>query len=479
MSVATERALPLCVDLDGTLISTDTLFESLLACARIRPWLLLAVPFWLVRGRPYLKQRLFEVAPLAGGELPFRPELLDYLRAARAAGRPVLLATAAHRNVTHAVVAHLDLFDDVIATSAGDNVTGARKAELLRERFGDRGFEYVGDSRADWQVWKAAARGSSVGLSRAEQRRLDELAPGGRHFGAPRASFGSWIRAFRIQQWVKNTLLFLPILASHRFAEPELIARAFLGFVAFGVLASSVYVLNDLFDLAADRGHPTKRDRPFASGELPIWSGLVAAPLLVALSAFLASWLPAGFAAILAIYFALNLFYTLVLKRVVIADVVLLSGLYGIRVLAGGFATGIVVSPWLMGFSLFFFMNLALLKRYADLRLLAEAGQDAAEGRDYRVDDAPLLLGLGPASGYMAAVVLALYIQGDFVGTLYNTPEALWALIPLLVFWIGRFWMRAHRGQLADDPIISTVRDPVSYLVLALAMLVFAAGALL
>jgi 4-hydroxybenzoate polyprenyltransferase len=479
VTASSDASLPLCVDLDGTLLSSDTLFETLLVCAKRRPWWLLLLPFWLMRGRPHLKRRLAEVAPIAPGDLPFREEVVAYLREARAAGRPVLLATAAHARVSAGVIEALPIFDDVIATSATDNVKGARKAELLVERFGERGFEYVGDSRADWAVWRTAARGSSVGLSASARGRLENLAPGGRHFDAPEAGPGSWVRALRIHQWVKNGLLFLPLLASHRFTEIEPLLATLVGFLAFGALASSVYVLNDLLDLAADRRHPTKRNRPFASGELPIASGLLVAPLLVAASFTLASQLPPAFTVILCTYLALNALYTLVLKRVVIADVVLLSVLYGLRVLAGGFACGIVVSPWLMGFSLFFFMNLAFLKRYADLRLLAQAGETAAEGRDYHVEDAPLLLGLGPASGYLATVVLALYVQSDAVGKLYGTPEVLWGLVPLLVYWTSRFWMLAHRGQVADDPIISTVRDPASYGVLALAVVVFAIGALI
>ncbi len=479
MSAASEPMLPLCVDLDGTLISTDTLFETLLVCARRRPWWLLLIPVWLLRGRPHLKQRLAELAPIEAADLPFRAEVVAYLREARAANRPVWLATASHQRVTTGVVEALDVFDDVIATSSGDNVKGARKAALLCERFGEGGFEYIGDSNADWPVWKAAARGSSVGLSGADQERLERIAPGGRHFEARQPRLASWVRALRIHQWVKNGLLFLPLLASHRFSEIELVVATLTGFLAFGALASSVYVLNDLLDLPADRRHPTKRDRPFASGELPIWSGLLAAPLLVAASFTLATRLPPAFTLVLCVYLALNAIYTLVLKRIVIADVVLLSVLYGLRVLAGGFACGIVVSPWLMGFSLFFFMNLAFLKRYADLRLLAKAGEVAAEGRDYRVDDAPLLLGLGPASGYVATVVLALYVQSDAVGMLYRTPAVLWGLVPLLVYWISRFWMLAHRGKVSDDPIVLAVRDPASYGVLALALAVFALGTLI
>jgi len=461
--------LPLCVDLDGTLVATDTLWECLLACARQRPAALLRLPGWLARGRPAVKRGLAEAGPPEPDALPFRAEVVEYLREARAAGRRVVLATAADRRVAEAVASHLGLFDQVICTDGALNLKGQGKGAALREAFGEGGFEYLGDSRADWPVWALAGRASSVGLSARQQERLAARLPLARAFPGSRGGVRAWVRGLRLHQWVKNLLVVLPLVMAHRFDEPALLAQVGVAFLALSLCASSVYLFNDLMDLASDRRHPTKRRRPFAAGELSIRSGVAAAPLLVTAALALSlALLPAAFTATLAAYLILNLLYTFRLKRVAIADVIFLAGLYSLRVLAGGFATGIEVSPWLIAFSLFFFLNLAFLKRYADLRLGHAGAEGRSPGRDYVAEDAPLLLSLGPASGYMATLVLALYMQSDKVTTLYREPDLLWLLVPLLVFWISRVWLVAHRGGMSDDPIVFTTRDPVSWGVAAL-----------
>jgi 4-hydroxybenzoate polyprenyltransferase/phosphoserine phosphatase len=467
---------PLCVDLDGTLIASDTMFESLLGCARRRPLALARVPLWLMQGRPALKAHLQEAAPIDPVALPYREDVLAWVASERERGRHVVLATASDRGVADAMAEHLGLFDEVLATEGDCNLKGARKREALDERFGVRGYEYLGDSRADLAVWEGAARASTVGFAR---ERIGDRAPAGRHFDVPRGGISAWVRQLRLHQWVKNVLIFLPALAAHRITEPAILRDALLAFLAFGLTASAVYVFNDLMDLPSDRAHPEKRKRPFASGRLSIVAGLLVAPLLVLSALWLASAaLPPRFQAALGVYLLLNLIYTFGLKRVPIADVIFLASLYSLRILAGGFATGVSVSPWLIAFSLFFFLNLALLKRYADLRILAAAGQDAAAGRGYRVADAPWILFVGPAAGYMSAAVLALYIQSDKVVTLYREPAALWVLVPLLAYWITRVWLVAHRGGMTDDPIVFTTRDPGSYAVLGLAVVTFLVGAL-
>lgn len=469
---------PLCVDLDGTLVATDTLFEGLLDLVRDRPLSALAVPLWWLRGRSVLKAEVAARAPLDPARLPYRDEVLAYLRAAHESGRHCVLATAADERTADAVARHLGVFDRVLASDGTQNLKGAAKRAALDEHFGEGGYEYLGDAHADTTVWAGAAHASSVGLSDAARARLASKAPGGVHFDAPRETASSWVRALRLHQWVKNLLVFLPLLASHRFLEPVLVLQGVWAFLAFGLLASAVYVMNDLLDLAADRAHPVNATRPFASGEIPLVRGFVVGPLLVAAALMLAALVLPQLLGLLVLYLVANVAYTFALKRVAIADVMLLAMLYALRVLAGGVATGIVLSPWLMAFSLFFFMNLAFLKRYADLRILERAGQTKVAGRDYAVSDAPLLLALGPASGYVAAVVLALYVQADPLEALYAEPRALFALIPLLVYWISRFWVRAHRGLVRADPIVSTVTDPVSYVVLALAIAVFGWAAL-
>lgn len=485
----TERArpeeatqpLPLCVDLDGTLVASDTLHESLAWLARRRPGVLWRTPVWLRRGRAHFKRRVADAGVPDPAALPYREEVLAYVREARAAGRTVVLATAADHRIADAVAGHLGLFDRVLATDGRRNLKGAAKRAALDEAFGRRGYEYLGDHGADRAVWEGAARISCVGLSDAEVRRLEGHAPLARRFDGAAGGLGAWLRALRVHQWVKNVLLFVPLLAAHRGDEPALLALAALGFLAFSLCASGVYLLNDLMDLEADRQHPTKRDRPFASGRLPIAEGAMLAPVLIG-AALVGSALvlPVGFTGALGVYLVLNALYTFVLKRVAIADVIFLASLYSLRVLAGGLVTGIPVSPWLIGFSLFFFLSLAILKRYADLRILAgsEGGVRSSPGRDYSLDDAALLLAMGPASGYMAVVVLVLYVQSDAVVRLYRTPEILWLLAPLLVYWVSRVWWIAHRGRMTEDPIVFTSRDPASWLVGALAVATLATASL-
>lgn len=472
MRAAGHTTLPLCIDLDGALVASDTLWDGALALLRERPLNLLALPFWLLGGRAAVKRHLAAAPPLDVSTLPYRDDVLAYAAEARAAGREVALVTASTRAIAEAVAAHTGAFDYVVA-SDDENLGGARKREALVARYGARGFEYVGDSRADRAAWDAAAAGSPVGPSRAIRHALAAA----REFAGVRVGGArAWVRAVRIRQWLKNLLVFLPLIAAHRAAEVRLLLDALLAFIVFGLGASAVYVANDLADLASDRRHPAKRARPFAAGEIPIPAGLAAIVLLVVAAFACAAPLPTSFAAVMSAYLAANVLYTLTLKRVILADVVALGGMYALRVIAGAFATSVPVSPWLMGFSLFFFLSLAFLKRYAELRRLSVEGAGATPGRAYLPSDASMLAVLGPGCALSAALVLGLYIQGDAVATLYAAPAVLWALVPLFVYWSGRVWLLAQRGDLDEDAILFAIRDPASYIVAVLAVMVFAAA---
>jgi len=465
--------LPLCVDLDGTLVATDTLWESALALLRTQPLYALLLPVWLASGRATLKRSLAQAAPIDVAALPYRAEVLAYIAEARMAGRQVVLVTASTRGIAERVAAHTAVFDDVMASDA-ENLKGARKRDALVARFGERGFEYLGDSRADLAVWDGAGAGSLVGGSPALAAGLAARTTLARAITARAGDLTDWLRALRLRQWLKNLLLFLPLLASHRFGDVATALAALVGFFAFGLTASAVYLANDLFDLPSDRAHPSKRERPFAAGVLSIPAGLAAIPLALGAAGALASLLPVAFSAGLAFYLLANVLYTLWLKRVVLADVAVLGGMYALRVVVGGLATRIPVSTWLIAFSLFFFLSLAFLKRFAELRRLRDEGASATPGRGYLPSDAPVLLALGPACAVVSALVLGLYVEGDAVATLYRVPDVLWALIPLLVFWAGRIWLLAQRGELDEDPILFTTRDRGSYLVAGLALAVFA-----
>lgn len=482
-SAPTERRRdkrPLCVDLDGTLLASDSLHELALALAGQDPRGVFELPAWLARGRAHLKARLAERVVLDPAGLPYRPEVLEAIRAARAEGRKCVLVTAADRRTADAVAAHLGCFDEVWASDGSDNLKGTAKAARLRDRFGAGGFEYLGDAHADLPVWEAAGAASLVVPGPALRRRVAARVPIERSLGA-RPGAGelarAWRRQLRVRQWVKNTLVVLPLLASHRIGEPALWAQAALAFLAFSFATSAVYVFNDLLDLASDRAHPTKRSRPFASGALPVAAGAVAAPLLVAAAISIGLFLPGGFLAALAAYAVTNVAYSLWLKRLAIADVIVLASFYTLRVVAGGLAVGIAPSPWLLAFCLFFFLNLAFLKRCVDLRRLAPGAR--AAGRDYAAEDLPLLMSLGAAAASMSLVVLAFYVQSDTVVRLYGTPELFWLALPIGAYWTSRVWLLAHRGQLDDDPVAFAVRDPVTWGVAAAGLVLGALAAAL
>ncbi|MCI0570121.1 MAG: UbiA family prenyltransferase, partial [Myxococcaceae bacterium] len=356
--------LPLVVDLDGTLVRTDTLHETFLLLLKRAPWTaLLLVPLWLLRGgKAHLKAELARRVELDAAHLPYHEALLDYVREERARGRRVVLATAADRRIAEAVAAHLGLFDEVLASDGRTNLSGARKLAALRERLGPGvPFEYAGNDEVDLTLWRESARAVLVGGSAALRRRAEVLGRPLRHFAQPGVSVRRWVKAVRVHQWAKNVLVFVPLVAAHRVQDAGALVQAVLAFAVFSLCASSVYVLNDLLDLPSDRRHPTKRRRPFAAGDLSIETGLLAAPVLfVAAFGLSALLLPPAFTLLLAGYYATTLAYTLWLKQVLVLDVLVLAGLYTLRIFGGSLSVQVPTSSWLFSFSMFLFLSLAL-----------------------------------------------------------------------------------------------------------------------
>jgi 4-hydroxybenzoate polyprenyltransferase len=428
--------------------------------------------------RARFKARLAEAAPPDAATLPVREAVLDRVRTARDAGRPVILATAADRRVADAVAARLGPFDAVLASDGTVNLRGEAKLRAVREAAGPAGFEYLGDAEADLPVWAAARHAVLVGDSPALAARVRTAAPEMESIPVPRSGLRAVAEALRIHQGSKNLLLFVPLLLAHRVADAAAWQAALTAFLSFGLCSSGLYVINDLLDLPSDRRHPRKRRRPFASGVLSIPSGLaLALGALAAGGALAAVALPPRFGAVLGIYSALALLYSVRLARIPAADVILLASFYTLRVLGGGAATGIPVSPWLLAFSLFFFLNLALLKRYAEIRAVEPDAGPETPVRAYRVADAEMLRAFGPGCALLSVLVLALYIQGREVVDLYREPALLWLVGPLLVHWLTRFWLQAHRGRVADDPVLHVMKDPVSYAIGALIAVVVALAA--
>ena len=370
--------------------------------------------------------------------------------------------------VTEAVARHTGVFEEVIASDGARNLAGARKAAVLVERFAERGFDYAGNGTVDLHVWKRARRAWVVNAPRSLAARAAGHCEVEHHLHGHGAPLKSWLRALRLHQWLKNLLVFLPLLASHRFLEPGAVLAALGAFVAFGLCASGVYLLNDLLDLPSDRSHPRKRQRPFAAGDLPLLHGLLLAPLLTLAAFALAAAIAPAFVAVLALYLAMTLGYSFWLKRVAMLDVVLLAGLYTIRIIAGAAAIGSPLSFWLLAFSMFLFLSLAMLKRYTELAAMLGEGRSGALGRGYGVEDLPLVQSLGGSAGYGAVLVLALYINSPESLALYARPQVLWLICPLLLYWVSRVWVIAHRGAMNDDPVVFAVRDRVSQVVIAL-----------
>lgn len=470
-STGLGEAVPLVVDLDGTLIKSDLLVESFFSLLTVNPVAALTAVFAWRQGRAALKARIADEAVLELHNLPFDTDVLAYLHAEKAKGRKIYLASATDRRLVEAVAAHVGLFDGAFGSDGTVNLSGGRKAELLCLEFGEGGFDYIGNAQADLPIWNRCARPIAANAPPGLLARLKRRHAGLLILGSRKPRLADYLRALRVHQWLKNILVFVPMLAGHVLTA-EVLLHAVVAFVAFSLCASSVYLLNDLLDLANDREHATKRHRPLASGTVPVLHAVALIPVLLLSALVLGLAVPPQFLAVLTLYYLTTMAYSLMLKRWLLVDVMTLAVLYSLRLLAGGVAVGVTISPWLMGFSTFLFLCLAIVKRYTELEACARQGRTTPRGRGYMVADAPMLGSLGAASGYGAVLVLALYINSPEVRALYATPQYLWLACLLLLYWVSRVLMLAHRGEMHDDPVIFAVKDRVSQIVGALVLAV-------
>ena len=473
--MTTGSLVPLCVDLDGTLVRTDMLHEAILTLAKSSPISLLKLPHWLAEGKAKFKTTVAAHATPDPKHLPYNEDVLALINQARSEGRTIVLATAAPSQVARAIADDLGYFDDVICTDEIVNLSGQSKADALNTHFGERGYDYVGNHRHDLPIFSQARRAylvsSSVRLRRSAERANDAIT----FIDNPPAGIAVWLRALRVHQWMKNGLIFVPLLAAQKVDDVALLLAAFLAFVSFSVCASTVYILNDLLDLAADRAHRSKYRRPFASGAISVSSGIIAVPFLLLAALSIALLLPKLFLFVLVGYAIATTAYSFVLKRQVIVDVMVLAGLYTIRILAGSAATSIVPSFWLLAFSMFLFLCLAMVKRYSELSLAVDR-QELLVGRGYMASDLPVILTLGASSGMVSALVLALYTQSPIIQEHFLTPQWLWLLPPLMLYWISRLWLKASRGEVDDDPVVFAAKDWQSLLIVSLMGLAFLLG---
>lgn len=459
----------LVVDLDGTLVQSDMLFETFWsACSR--RW---TAPFHALRslagGRAALKHHLSQDGAVDVSSLPYNQSVIDYIALWRAEGGRTALVTATNERIARQVADHLGVFDEVHGSDITTNLKGEQKARFLETRYGRDGFDYIGDANADIPVWARARRAIMVNAPTALRQRVEAMGRDIVHLPAQMPQARTYLRTLRPHQWLKNLLIFLPLLAAHR-PEPALIGAALLAFVAFSLVASSVYVLNDMLDLAADRAHPRKRNRPFASGAVPLAHGTWIAPVLLLSGLALALPLGLPFLAVLMAYYVATLTYSLYFKRELLVDICLLAGLYTARILAGGIATGIELSFWLLAFALALFFSLAAIKRQAELVDCTARGTDRLAGRGYRTGDLPLVMAMAIAAGYLAVLILSLYITSPDVLRLYATPSLLWGACLVLFFWINRMVMLTHRGQMHDDPMVFAATDRTSLICVALVL---------
>lgn len=474
---ATDRSVPLCVDLDGTLVKSDTLVDSLFMMIRQQPATGFQAFAWLMQGKAGFKAEVAKRVLLSPETLPYNEPLLEYLRQEHAQGRPIYLATASNERLANAIAEHLGIFAGVIATTT-ENLAGKAKLAAIQARFDGQSFEYVGNASPDLVLLEnakvAMVANPSAGLLGALQRRGTHVS---RVFEDRRSKLKVLAKAIRVPQWSKNVLIFVPMILAHVFFQQQKLLHAANAFLCFSFAASATYIVNDLLDMEADRRHARKRRRPFAAGDLSAKTGAVLAVILLAASVGLAWFEPPRFIFCLALYSVTTLAYSFKLKRVALLDVLTLAGLYTVRLVAGAAAAQVALSPWFQTFSLFFFLSLAVVKRYSELHNLRRLSAAPRNGRGYHVDDIEQLRSFGTASGYASVVVFSLYINNPEINKLYSHPHWLWLLAPLLIYWISRIWLLAHRGELDEDPVVFALTDRLSPL-FALLVLIVLRGAL-
>jgi len=458
----TSNTTPLVVDLDGTLISSDILIESFLALLKKNPLYLFLVLVWLYRsGKAGMKRQIANRTDIDVANLPYNHELINYLTSEKTKGRTLALATASDAKYAQAIADYLGIFDRVFSSDSDINLSGHNKQKALSEAYGSRNYVYAGNEPVDFNVWQDASAAIVIGHT-AFMHTVQQQCPIEKHIPNKTETFKTWIKALRVHQWVKNTLIFIPFLTAHQQLSIETISACLLAFIAFSLCASSVYLLNDLLDLAEDRQHVTKCNRPFAAGSLSLLKGIFAVPTLLIIAGCICLFLPVNFAIVLACYYIITVAYSFYLKRVVLIDVIVLSNLYTVRIVAGAMALSIALSFWLLTFSVFIFLSLAIMKRYTELLLIKSTAGTQALGRGYQVEDIELLSSLGGSSGYVSVLVLALYINSDDVKQLYVHPEIMWPICIVMLYWVSRVWVLTHRGKMREDPIIFALKDKAS-----------------
>lgn len=461
-----NTSLPLCVDLDGTLIQTDSLWESCLRLISQHPHMIFVLPLWLFLGKAGFKQKVSQRVRLAASSLPYNTALLKYLTQQRLQNRYLVLVTAADINIAQAIADHLKIFDEVLASNGKLNLSGKNKAKCLVDKFGNKGFVYAGNATIDLSVWQSAAAAVVVNAGKKLTEQAEKITTIEETFPATQSlTLKILLKTIRIHQWSKNILIFTALILSHSWFNTHALEAIVYAFFSFSLAASSIYIINDLVDLEADRNHSSKKNRPLAAGIIPIPVALMIAPALLLFSFLLASQVNENFISILIFYLVLTTAYSLFLKPLVLLDVITLTSLYTIRIIAGAIAISVPLSYWLLAFSMFIFLSLALIKRYSELKNLSDLGETSAMSRGYSVKDLPAVSLFGISSGYISTLVLVLYTHDLQASTLYTQPAWLWFVAIAVLYWISRMWLLTFRGLMNEDPVLFAIHDRTSYVV--------------
>lgn len=472
----TQQAnIPLCVDLDGTLIRSDIMLESFVRAFKNHLYIIFLAPFWLLKGKHYLKRQLAERSEIDVENLPYDYEFLTYLKEEFGNRRELVLVTGSYKKYAEKIAEYLGIFSGVVSTDDEINLTGRNKADYLEKTYGKRNFDYAGNEAKDGHIWEISRKAIVVNADSKTIKIAKDSCEVEKIFDKKRAGLKKYLKAIRVHQWTKNALIFVPLLASHKFiSNYDAIIGSVIAFVSFGFCASATYIINDLLDLDADRVNEYKRKRAFASGDISIFIGLVICTLLFIASFILLFFVPFKFSIVLAVYIITTLLYSFKLKSLAMVDVVVLAGLFTTRVVAGAAASDIQASFWLLSFSVFLFLSLALVKRASELINLRSNNKEQAKGRGYAVSDLSIVKSMGTSSGYLAVLVLALYIHSQEVTKLYENPNMLWFVCPLILFWISRIWLITARGNMHEDPIVFAIKDKGSWVIALLASIFLA-----
>lgn len=470
-----DATVPLIVDLDGTLIKTDVLHEMLVQIVCKKPWLLPVLPFWLLGGKHHFKNKMAELVSINPELLPCNPDFHRFLLDERSKGRSLYLATATTHSQATIIAEYFDMFDDIFATKES-NLIGDQKARILCEHFGEKGFDYAGNSVADLPVWECARKQILVNPTRKTYREVGQRFDNFSVYDLKHHHFDSYFKALRPHQWTKNLLIFIPLLMSHRLADSTALIATILAFLSFCMVASGIYLLNDLFDLGYDRRHPYKQHRPLASGHMPVIHGLILAPILVGGGLAVGLYLSTDYALLILAYLLATTLYSAWLKSVAVADVLILASFYTLRLFAGSVVADILISSWLLIFSLFLFVSLASMKRYGEIMSLGLDHEELIAGRSYGNRDLPFLQSFGVGCGLIAVLVFVFYVSSPDVDVLYPSADYLWFGTPVLLYWIMHMWREVYYDRMHEDPIIFVLSDRASLVSLLLMIIVFVIG---